>query len=228
MSLFEFDKSYFPFDDKEFFLAGCDEVGRGSIAGPVVSSVVVYDKVLYSDKNFCKELEEVCDSKKVSFSKRLFLKEKIEKYASFFSVSFVSEEIIDSINILNATKLSIKKNIKYIVDNFKILPNLLLLDGNFTIGTSVPEVSVIKGDAKSLIIASASILAKVYRDEFMIKKDLEYPCYYFKKNFGYATKLHIDMLKKFGPSPLHRKTFYPVSSFFSKQYNFCFNLEKST
>ncbi len=225
MNLFEFDRSFFPSKKENFFLAGSDEVGRGALAGPVVSSVVVFNKKFYFDENFLQELSDVYDSKKISSAKRKILKEKIEDNASFFSVSFVDEKIIDDINILNATKLSIKNNISYIVKNFKISPNLLLIDGNFSVGTGVPEISIVKGDMKSLVIACASILAKVYRDDFMKKKDLEYPNYHFKKHFGYATKLHLEMLKKFGPCLIHRKTFYPVSTFFSKQYKFRFNLE---
>jgi ribonuclease HII len=222
MDLFEFDKQFFK--NENFILAGADEAGRGSLAGPVVSAVVVFQNSIFGNLDILKEFEKynLNDSKKISYKNRHILRDIIEKNSLYFSVNFVNEKVIDEVNILNATKISMKNNLNYICNKFNIKPDLLIIDGNFFVNFDVPQKSIIKGDSKSASIAAASILAKVYRDEFMEKMDEKYPKYGFSKHFGYGTKQHLDMIKNYGPSPIHRKTFYPVSEFFSKQIFFEF------
>lgn len=175
-------------------IAGIDEAGRGPLAGPVVCAAVIMplDDII----------EGVNDSKKLSSKKREQLFDEIVKKAVCYSIVEIDEKTIDQINILNATKLGMQK----CLENLKIIPDIVLIDA-VKISTNIMQENIIHGDALSYNIAAASILAKVYRDKLMEKNDQIYPQYYFAKHKGYGTKLHIELLKKLGPCPLHRKTF---------------------
>jgi len=173
-----------------------DEVGRGPLCGPVVCAAVI----MPLDKDSI--IDGVDDSKKVSEKKRKVLSEKIKEKAIAYSICEVSPEVIDEINILEATKLCMKN----CVETLSVKPDALLVDAvksDFGVYTK----SLIKGDALSYVIGAASILAKVYRDEMMTEYAKTYPEYGFEKHKGYGTKAHIEAIKKYGPCPIHRKTF---------------------
>ena len=218
MDLFKFDEQYL--SDTVRVIAGADEVGRGPWAGAVVAAVVVLPSNI--DKNIYPEIACLDDSKKVPKNKREKLSVSIKNIALAYSISFVDEKIIDEINILAATKLAIQNCMADIFNNSNCLnssniPDILLIDGNYKINYPINQKSIIKGDSKSASIAAASILAKVARDEYMLEMDTKYPEYKFNEHKGYGTKLHRDMLFKYGPSPIHRKSYKPVSEFFEKQ-----------
>lgn len=176
-------------------LAGVDEAGRGPLAGPVVAAAVIFNNKTY--------IEGVDDSKKIGEGKREFLAEKIKKEALSYSYGIVSHNVIDKINILQATL----KAMKSAVDKLNIEPDLVIIDGNKTFNSSKKTICVIKGDGKSFSIGAASIIAKVKRDQIMKELSLTYPEYRWDKNKGYGTKEHIEALLKFGPSKYHRETF---------------------
>lgn len=177
-------------------IAGMDEAGRGPLAGPVAVAIAIMP--LEQDKI----IEGVNDSKKLTEKKRDALYEQIINTAISYHIEFVDENTIDTINILNATKLGMIKCIKEI----GISPDIVLIDA-VKLDADVPTKSIIKGDALSYSIACASILAKVSRDRLMLELDKKYPQYNLKKHKGYGTKEHIENLKKYGPSPIHRKSF---------------------
>ncbi|MCP4482515.1 MAG: ribonuclease HII [bacterium] len=206
MSLFEFDQVFFKKDIK--FIAGADEVGRGPLAGPVVASMVILPEN--------KRLAGLDDSKKLTEKKRERLYALICAEALALAVSFVGEDKVDDLNILNATKLAMKT----CLSDIKITPDLLLIDGNFLIDTDIKQKSIVKGDAKSAVIAAASIVAKVERDRFMKKIHLKYPEYGFDSHKGYASKKHLEAIQKYGPCKLHRKSFRPITDFFNRQMEF--------
>lgn len=193
----------------EKILAGADEVGRGPLAGPVVCCVVVCKESLLKSLKRMK----IKDSKALSAKKRREIYEKINKIkikGLWWKVSFVSEKIIDKINILKATFLGFKRCLEKIDPK----PHLILIDGNQRIPRiKIPQKPIIEGDKKHPLIALASIIAKVKRDEFMEKVAKKYPQYKFEIHKGYPTREHLRLLRKFGPSPIHRKTFYPVKLF---------------
>lgn len=178
------------------YVAGIDEAGRGPLAGPVVCACAIMP--LDEDKI----IPGINDSKKLSPKKREELFDKIVKTAISYSVVEIDEKTIDSINILNATKLGMKKAL----ETLDIVPSTVLIDA-VKIDTNIPQVNIIKGDALSYNIASASILAKVYRDHLMLEMAKKYPNYHFEKHKGYGTKEHIDLLKKYGKCEIHRDTF---------------------
>ncbi len=178
------------------YIAGVDEVGRGPLAGPVVCASVIMP--LDDDKI----IEGITDSKKISEKKRKVLSEKIKEVALSYCIYEISPEVIDEINILEATK----KCMSSAVNGLKIEPEVVFVDA-LKLDISYPQESIIKGDALSYSIGAASIIAKVYRDELMEKLDETYPEYGFKKHKGYGTKAHIDTIKEIGPCPIHRKTF---------------------
>ena len=175
---------------------GIDEAGRGSLAGPVTAAAVILGK------NFkCKNLD---DSKKLSQSKRFELKKFIEENALAYSVAFISSYQIDKHNILNSTFNAMHKSI----DGLNIEPDFILVDGNlFRPYRDLKYKCIIKGDQKYQNIAAASILAKTYRDEYMSSLHIKFPEYDWIKNKGYGTKYHIDMIRKFGRTKYHRKSF---------------------
>ncbi len=180
------------------FIAGIDEVGRGPLIGPVVTAAVILPKDFYD--------ERINDSKKLTEKKRELLYDVIMENALSVGVGMSSPEVIDEINILNATK----KAMVEAVNNLSIKPEHLLIDA-VKLDIDIPQTSIIKGDAKSQSIASASIIAKVTRDRMMLELDKKYPMYDFKHNKGYGTKKHIEALYKYGPLKEHRKSFAPVS-----------------
>lgn len=185
-----------PYHNISLIEAGCDEAGRGCIAGPVCAASVILPT------NFYHPL--LNDSKQVNEKNREILRPIIEAEALAFAVAFVDHLEIDEINILQASFKAMHLAIKQL----KTTPNFLLVDGNrFKPYKKIPSLCVIKGDGKYASIAAASILAKTYRDEFMQKLDKKYPMYNWKQNKGYPTSTHREAVKEFGLSPYHRKTF---------------------
>lgn len=177
-------------------VCGIDEAGRGPLAGPVHAAAVILPIGL--------EIEGLNDSKKLTEKKREQLFEVICEKAIDYSIGIATEKEIDEINILNATFLAMHRA----VEGLNIKPDYALIDGNqYPKIPFVTEETVVKGDAKSMSIAAASILAKVSRDRFMLEKAKEYPEYCFEKHKGYGTKVHYEAIKEFGPSPIHRMTF---------------------
>jgi ribonuclease HII len=179
--------------------AGCDEAGRGCLAGPVFAATVILpEKVNRSLKN-------LDDSKKLSDKERRELRPLIENEALAWSVASCSHEEIDSINILNASFLSINRA----VENLTLQPQLLLIDGNrFKSHLDIPFHCIVKGDATFMSIAAASILAKTYRDDFMLQLHELFPQYRWNENKGYATEAHRRAILEMGFSPFHRKSFH--------------------
>ena len=178
-------------------IAGIDEVGRGPLAGPVIAAAVILDR-----KNIP---EGINDSKKIPKAKRILLAEKIKEH-SIYAFGAASEIEIDEINILQSSLLAMKRA----SDRLSVVPKTTLIDGNFKPHIKNNTISIIKGDSKSVSIAAASILAKVYRDEIMLKYSKQFPEYGFQTNSGYGTKEHLSALKNYGITPIHRKSFKPV------------------
>lgn len=176
-------------------VCGIDEAGRGPLAGPVCAAAVILPEGLI--------IEGLNDSKKLSEKKREALFDVITENAVSYGIALVDEKTIDEINILQATFLAMRNA----VDALSVKPDLALIDGNQKPGLSIEQRTIIKGDAKSMSVAAASILAKVTRDRFMPSLDEKYPEYKFKKHKGYGTALHYEMLEKYGVSPVHRRTF---------------------
>ena len=179
-------------------MAGLDEVGRGCLAGPVVAAAVVFPKDLV--------LPEVTDSKALSPAKRVELDGLIRQRALAVSVSQVSAQEIDKINILQASL----KAMALAVESLKVRPKALLVDGRQTIPHILPQKALVKGDSRSQSIAAASIVAKVYRDQLMEQMDQVYPGYHFARHKGYPTKVHKEAIRCKGCSPIHRKSFKGV------------------
>ena len=177
------------------YICGIDEVGRGPFAGPVVAGAVI----LPSDCNIL----YINDSKKLSAAKREELYDEIMERAIAVGLGVVSPQVIDEINILQATYEAMRIAIK----NLSVKPDILLNDAVKIPKVDIPQVSIIKGDAKSVSIAAASIVAKVTRDRMMVEYDKIYPEYNFADNKGYGSEKHREALKKFGPTPIHRNTF---------------------
>lgn len=184
------------FSDTEILECGCDEVGRGCIAGPVFAAAVILP---YNYQN-----EEINDSKQLSAAKRDQMRTIIERDALAWAVGQVSEKEIDKINILQASFLAMTRAVQQLT----LKPQLLLIDGNrFVNRTDILYKTVVKGDATYLSIAAASILAKCYRDELMERLHEEYPMYGWKDNKGYPTPYHQEAVLKYGNSPYHRRSF---------------------
>ena len=176
-------------------ICGIDEAGRGPLAGPVFAAAVILPEGL--------EDLGINDSKKLSEKKRDLLFEQIKENAVAYSIASASEKEIDEINILNATFLAMKRA----VEGLSVKPEIALVDGNRKPGTGIEELTIVKGDAKSISIAAASILDKVSRDRYLTELDRQYPQYQFAKHKGYPTKLHYEMIKQYGVSPVHRLSF---------------------
>jgi len=185
-------------------VAGIDEAGRGPLCGPVVAGAVIIRRsdlrklnIWRSDLHYIKDSKQLSAKKREEFYKILTNHPDIE-----WGIGLVSEKIIDKINILEATKLAMQKAVQKLTR-----PNFLILDGNFSIKSNVPQKSIIKADEKVFSCSCASIIAKVTRDKLMQKYDQKYPYYGLASNKGYGTKFHREMLKKHGPSKIHRQTF---------------------
>ena len=179
-------------------VAGLDEVGRGSLAGPVVAAAVILPVDLF--------IPDIKDSKKLTPKKRIEICPEILKKAIDVGIGIVDSDVIDKINIAQATFLAMRKAI----ENLKNEPDQLLVDGFKIPNIAIPQLALIKGEDKSISIAAASIVAKVYRDNLMINYDQEFPHYQFKKNKGYGTKAHFQALRKYHATRIHRKSFAGV------------------
>ncbi len=190
-AMFEYEKQH---PDCEY-IAGIDEVGRGPLAGPVVTCCIIMPKDV--------RIPYVNDSKKVTKKRREMLYDIIMEKAIAVSIGINDEKRIDEINILQATYEAMRKAI----NNLEVKPDILLNDAVNIPEIDIPQVPIIKGDAKSFTIACASIIAKVTRDRMMEEYDKKYPGYGFAKNMGYGTKEHTDALRKLGPCEIHRRTF---------------------
>ena len=177
------------------YICGIDEAGRGPLAGPVVAAAAVLPKDC--------QIFYLNDSKKLSEKKRDLLFDEIKEKAVAYGIGIVSPQVIDEINILQATYEAMRQAIS----KLDPVPQVLLNDAVTIPGVAIPQVPIIKGDAKSVSIAAASILAKVTRDHMMEEYDKDYPEYGFAKHKGYGTPAHITALKEFGPTPIHRRTF---------------------
>ena len=190
--------------------AGCDEAGRGPLAGSVFAAAVVFDSALAQDEQHVQWLEMLNDSKQLSDKERYYLRPLIEQYARAWAVVEVTAEEIDRINILNASIIGMQRAL----DKLQITPQHIIVDGNkwkpyIPQGgvMEIPARTIVKGDAKYLSIAAASVLAKTYRDEYMMRLHEEYPQYHWDTNMGYPTKAHYDAIRQYGITPYHRKTF---------------------
>jgi ribonuclease HII len=192
-SLIKFDKTFY--SRKIKYIAGIDEAGRGPIAGPVVAAAVIFDKKKFHSK--------INDSKKLSEIQRNELYDWIINNCISYGIGIVEQNEIDNINILQATL----KSMKQAVSKLSPQPNLCLIDGNKSFLSELKTKTIVKGDSKSFSIAAASIIAKVTRDRIMKNFSIQFIEYSWENNKGYATKSHINAVKKFGASPIHRKTF---------------------
>ncbi len=193
MSLLEYEQKYLL--EGYSLIAGVDEVGRGPLAGPVCAAAVILPAGL--------EIDGVNDSKKLSEKKREQLYDVIISKAVAWATAFVDAEIIDEINIRQATHLAMETA----VNKLSVKADFLLVDGNDKIPFSIPSAYIVKGDAKSLSIAAASIVAKVTRDRYMVEMGKEYPEYFFEKHKGYGTAAHMEAIRTYGLTPLHRRSF---------------------
>lgn len=197
--------------EKEFlteniqYIVGIDEAGRGPLAGPVFAAAALFDPTYQN--------EEINDSKQLSEKKREELFLEIKEHALAYGIASVSADIIDEINIYEATKRCMLEALSQI----KVPYDMIITDA-MKLRTEKPLIAMVKGDAQCLNVAAASILAKVSRDHFLEELDKQYPEYGFAKHKGYGTKQHMDALKKYGPIPhIHRKSFGPVAKLFSEQ-----------
>lgn len=190
--------------------AGCDEAGRGPLAGSVFAAAVIWSKEIVENPAHEEWLELLDDSKKLTDKQRAYLRPLIEKYATAWAVVEVSAEEIDQINILKASITGMQRAL----DKLTIRPQHILVDGNkwrpyIPEGQvmEIPARTVVKGDGKYLSIAAASVLAKTYRDEYMLRLHEQYPQYHWDTNMGYPTKAHYEAIRQYGITPYHRKTF---------------------
>lgn len=197
----KFDLDYIK--DSSKLLAGVDEAGRGPLAGPVVAAAVVFKNSI--------DIPLVDDSKKIKESDREILYERIMNESISFGIGIVDNKDIDEINILQASL----KAMKIAVNNLDVEPDIILIDGNKSFVMNKEIHTVVKGDSKSFSIAAASIIAKVERDRIMKNLSLQYPEYKWEKNKGYPTKEHFELVRKYGITPFHRKTF--LKKFLSKE-----------
>lgn len=192
-AMWEIEDSFF--DQGYSLLCGVDEAGRGPLAGPVCAAAVILPKHL--------QIPGLGDSKKLTDKKRRELFPVIQQQAIAYGIGFASEQEIDEINILQATFLAMRRAL----DQLSVRPDLALIDGNRETDFGLPVRTVVKGDSLSANIAAASILAKVSRDDVMLKLAQDYPQYGFDIHKGYGTKAHYQALRDFGPCSIHRRTF---------------------
>ena len=188
-------------------IGGIDEVGRGPLVGPVVTACVILPE------DFA--LDGLTDSKKLSEKKRDMFYDIIMEKAISVGIGIMDEDVIDKVNIYEATKLAMYQA----VDNMSVKPDYVLIDAMKLDKLDIPSTSIIKGDLKSITISAASVIAKVTRDRMMYELDKKYPMYKFAKNKGYPTKDHIEAIVKYGILKEHRKTFKPVTEHVNRIYN---------
>ena len=201
MNNYEFETKYY--DQGIKYIAGVDEVGRGPLAGPVVAAAVIMPKGFY--------IEGITDSKKLSEKKRNLFEEQILKNALSVGIAFISEKVIDEINIYEASR----KAMIEAISKLQVKPEIVLVDA-MPMNIDIPTESIIKGDEKSFMIACASIVAKQARDRFMDELGKQYPQYGFEKHKGYPTKYHLEAIKTHGVLDIHRKTYKPVQVLIDK------------
>lgn len=188
-------------------IAGIDEAGRGALAGPLAVGLVIYDKSFI--QNPTEEiLLRIRDSKELSPQKRNKALKLIVKESIYVKTALIPYQIIDRLNINRATEYAVK----LLLEKASPRPDVIIMDGNFKFNVGIPFIPIIKGDSKSISIASGSIAAKVKRDSIMDKYELIYPGYSFIKNKGYGTSAHREAITKLGPCQIHRKTYEPVKS----------------
>ena len=185
-------------------ISGVDEAGRGPLAGPVVAAAVIFSPNI--------DIVDLDDSKKLSPKKREELFLEIKDRATTYGLAVIGHRIIDEINILQAARLAMKQA----VDQLNPIPDLLLIDGNQKIESTLDQWAIVKGDSKSLSIAAASVLAKVTRDRIMDDYHKLYPQYEFNRHKGYGTKLHRTLIQEYGPCPIHRSKFKGVSEYINR------------
>lgn len=193
------------YDSGAKLIAGCDEAGRGPLAGPVVVASVILNQF--------DRIPGLFDSKQLSEKKREELYKQIIRRAISYKIVFISIKDIDTLNIYQATK----KGMLEAINGLDVKPDNVLIDAMPLNELEIPHQSIIHGDALSASIGAASILAKVARDHYMEKMDMKYPLYGFAKNKGYGTKAHIEAIYKYGPSKIHRKTYEPVMGILQKE-----------
>ncbi len=202
MNLYEYEETLI--NDGVKLIGGIDEVGRGPLVGPVVAACVILPL------NY--ELPGLNDSKKLTEKRREEFYKILMQDAISIGIGIIDEKIIDEVNIYEATKLAMKDAI----NNCQIKPEHVLIDA-MKLDIDIPSTSIIKGDAKSLSIAAASVIAKVTRDHMLIELDKTYPMYDFKHNKGYPTRKHVEAIYKYGITPFHRKTFSPVKEYLNNK-----------
>ena len=185
-------------------ISGVDEAGRGPLAGPVVAAAAIFSPNI--------DIVDLDDSKKLSPKKREELFLEIKERAITYGVAVIGHRIIDEINILQAARLAMKQA----MDQLNPGPDLLLIDGNQKIESTLDQWTIVKGDSKSLSIAAASVLAKVTRDRIMDDYHKLYPQYEFNRHKGYGTKLHRTLIQEYGPCPIHRSKFKGVSEYINR------------
>jgi len=207
MNLYSYENNLIK--EGHIYIAGCDEVGRGPLAGPVVAAAVILDKDTI--------IEGLNDSKKLSEKKRILLDKEIREKAVSYKIVYIWPEEIDKINIYQASKKAMIEAIQ----SLEITPSFILSDAMPLGDIGIPFESIIKGDSKSATIAAASIIAKQERDRYMVKMSEKYPEYGFEKHKGYPTKQHLEALQKHGVLDIHRKTYKPVYDIINKQESFC-------
>ncbi len=212
INLYEYEEAL---QDRGYkYVAGVDEVGRGPLAGPVVVAAVILPQNT--------RIKGINDSKKLSLKKREELYKIIMKEAISVSIAYVYEDVIDEINIYEATK----RGMLEAVMKLDVTPEHVLIDAMPLHELKIEHTSIIHGDALSASIGAASIVAKVTRDHYMEKMDFKYPNYGFSRHKGYCTKEHLAALEKYGPCEIHRKSFAPVAKYYNKQLTFDFKKEE--
>ncbi|KFZ26983.1 MAG: Ribonuclease HII [Candidatus Izimaplasma bacterium HR2] len=202
--MYSFEKELL--DKGHLYIAGCDEVGRGPLAGPVVAAAVILNPDII--------IEGLDDSKKLTEKKRNALDIQIKENALAYKIVYIYPKEIDKINIYQASKKAMIEAIK----GLNPLPSFVLSDAMPLKELGIPFESIIKGDSKSATIAAASIIAKVERDNYMVKMSKKYPEYGFEKHKGYPTKQHVAALNKYGVLDIHRTTYKPVADVINKQF----------
>ena len=207
---FSIEKRYLT--QKSRYIAGVDEAGRGALAGPLSLGMVIYDPAIF-DSAPSEIIDTVADSKQLSHKKRVMAMQVIRRHALAFTRIFIPHTVIDSCGINVATELAVKKMLKTI----HVKPDLVIMDGNFKFSPGVTFQSVIKGDCRSLSIASASIIAKVTRDDIMCRVESAFPGYGFSRHKGYGTRTHIEAINSLGLCAIHRKSYDPARSILEAQ-----------